>query len=232
MNYQIIKDENKLREFIKWLPELAENEKYFVSLFARKKYCEDKIKSNDKTQLKRFTSNKERLFEKIKQLECEFGSYTLRNIEAPQESLVLYINPNPRDMKKATFGLMKKCIDLLQTNGNGYNVHAEALSCIQKSKSKSHFCDFDIDTKDIDLSKLNDILPKETYDILETRGGYHLLVKTRLAPKTKWHVAIREAFEVDQVGDQLIPVCGCYQGGYVPRFIPNTFEKSKERGQI
>jgi len=219
MNYEIIKDETRLRNFIDWLPVLEENEKYFISLFARKKYCEAKIKSNDKTQLKRFTSNKERLFEKIKQLECEIGSYTLRNIAAPQESLVLYINPNPRDMKKATFGLIKKCIDLLQTDGNGYNVHAEALSCIQKSKSKSHFCDFDVDTKDIDLNKLNDILPKEAYSIIETRGGYHILVKTRLAPKTKWHIAIREAFNVDNIGDQLIPVCGCYQGGFIPRLL-------------
>lgn len=220
MNYHIIKDEDKLKEFIDWLPELEVNEKYYVSLFARKKYCEKKIKSNDKTQLKRFTSNKDRLFEKIKQLECEVGGYSLRNgIIAPQESLVLYINPNPRDMKKATFGLMKKCVDLLQSDGNGYNIHAEVLSCIQKSKSKSHFCDFDIDTKNIDLSKLSDILPPNSYKILETRGGYHILVNTRLAPKTKWHLAIRETFNVDQIGDQLIPVCGCYQGGFVPRFV-------------
>ncbi|MFW6220032.1 MAG: hypothetical protein ACOC33_04255, partial [bacterium] len=162
MNYQIIVNEDQLRNFINWLPDLGENEKYFVSLFARKKYYNALIKSNDKTQLKRFTSNKEKLFDKIKQLECEFGSYKLRNIPAPQESLVLYINPNPRDMKKATFGLIKKCIDLIECGGNGYNIHAEALSCIQRSKSKSHFCDFDIDSKDIDLKKMEDILPKET----------------------------------------------------------------------
>ena len=224
MNYQIIKDEQKLREFIDWLPELEENEKYFVSLFARKKYCPDKIKSNDKTQLKRFTSNKEKLFDKIKQLECEVGSYMLRDIPAPQESLVLYINPNPRDMKKATFGLMKKCVDLIESNGNGYNIHAEALSCIQRSKSKSHFCDFDIDTKDINLYDLGHILPENTYNILETRGGYHLLVNTRVAPKTKWHLKIRETFNVDQVGDQLIPVPGCTQGGFIPKFVEKEYK--------
>ena len=41
MNYKIVENEKQLKEFIDWLPELEENEKYFVSLFARKKYCED-----------------------------------------------------------------------------------------------------------------------------------------------------------------------------------------------
>lgn len=221
MNYEIIRDEKKLREFIEWLPELNENEKYFVCLFARKKYCKDKIKSNDKTQLKRFVSNKEKLFDKIKQLECAVGSYKLKTIDAPPESLVLYINPNPRDMKKAAFHLVRKCMDLMQSNDRYFNIHAEALSCIQRSKSKSYFCDFDIDSKDIDLNKLNDILPREAYNIIETRGGYHLLVKTRVAPKTKWHVDIRKIFNVDQVGDQLIPVCGCCQGDFMPKLLNN-----------
>ena len=83
MNYKIITNEKKLRDFIEWLPNLEPNEKYYVSLFARKKYSSD-IKSNDKTQLKRFVSDKERMFDKIKQLECEVGAYKLK--DAPQES--------------------------------------------------------------------------------------------------------------------------------------------------
>jgi hypothetical protein len=37
MNYQIIADSVALQNFINWLPELRDNEKYYVTLFARKK---------------------------------------------------------------------------------------------------------------------------------------------------------------------------------------------------
>jgi len=218
MNYKIISNEQKLKDFINWLPELETHEKYYVTLFARKKYS-DKIKSNDKTQIKRFVSNKERLFGKIKQLECVVGSYKLKDQDVPQDSLVLYINPNPRDMRKASFKMAKNVIDLLQSEKN-FNIHAEALSCIQQSKSKSHFCDFDIDDKAADVSKMDEILPNNCFDVLETRGGYHILVNTRIAPKEiKWHKLINDAFNVDQIGDQLIPVVGCVQGDFNPDWV-------------
>ena len=219
MNYTIIKDEKKLKDFIDWLPELKTNEKYYLSLFARKKYSSD-IKSNDKAQLKRFVTDKSRMFDKIRQLECKIGSYKLKETGVPQESLALYINPNPRDMMKATFQMAKKAIDLIENQSQNYNIHAEALSCIQKSKSKSYFCDFDIDDVDADISKMKEILPSASYNILKTRGGYHILVNTSLAPKNiEWHKKIRQTFTIDQIGDQLIPIVGCVQGDYVPQWV-------------
>lgn len=219
MNYKIIRNEKQLKGFIDWLPELEKHEKYFLALFARKKYSENKNISSDKSQLKRFVAHKGNMFDKIKQLECEIGNYKINGVEAPEESLALYINPNPRDMKKATYHMIKNCVDLLQSENN-YNVQAEALSCIQRSKSKSHFCDFDVDIKSADVSKIKNILPPETYSLVETGGGYHILVKTRLAPKTRWHSDIKNTFDVDNIGDQLLPVPGCTQGAFIPVLIP------------
>lgn len=234
--YKIINDEEALVEFIQWLPDLQENEKFYLSLFARKKYCPDLIKSNDKTQLKRFTATKENMLDKIKQLEIPLGRWKLREIEAPQESLVLYIMPNPRCMKKATKMMGKHCWDL--DRSNNFNLHAEATSCIQKSKSRACFVDFDIDTKEnIDLTTLSMITKKRSYDVIETRGGFHILVKPDIATqiaKTQrtvipelntnnypenWHKAITDMFNVDQSGDMMIPVIGCCQSDFTPKFI-------------
>jgi len=221
MNYQIISNKEKLLKFIDWLPELEANEKYYCCLFARKKYCADQIKSNDKTQLKRFLSDKTRLYQKIKQLEVPLGAYQLKDIAAPQESLALYINPNPRNLKKATFDGIIKLTQLLKNDNKNFNPHAELLSIIQKTISRKIYLDFDVDFKDFDFDKLKDIINLSCMDIVETRGGYHLLVKLAEIEKVykKTFYQKISALGVDQTGDQLLPVPGCVQGGFVPRFI-------------
>ncbi len=87
---RIIADQDKVNEFIDWLPRLEENEMFYTSLFARSKY-HDSV-SADKQQLKRFTSNKEWLLSKIIQSQSIFGSYCNKNGTAiPQEAIAIYI---------------------------------------------------------------------------------------------------------------------------------------------
>lgn len=221
MNYKIITDEQRLKDFIEWLPDLEDHEKFYCCLFARKKYCDDQLKSSDKSQLKRFLSNKERLYEKIKQLEVELGAYQLKSGEAPQQSLALYINPNPRDLKKATYDSIIELTQLLKKDNKNFNPHAEVLSCIQRSTSRKIYLDFDVDTKDFDFDQLYQVINKSCLRILETRGGFHVLVKLDdIEPeykKTFYNKIV--ALGVDQTGDQLLPVAGCIQGGFTPNFL-------------
>ncbi|MCI5055774.1 MAG: hypothetical protein MRY83_06675 [Flavobacteriales bacterium] len=220
-HYNVIIDNNKLLEFIEWLPDLAENEKFYCCLFARKKYSDGKITSNDKGQLKRFLSDKKRLFEKIKQLEAPVGSYTIRGESVPQESLALYINPNPRDLKKASFDSIIKLTDLLQKDQKGYNPHAEVLSCVQRATSRQVYLDFDVDSKTFDFSGLKAAINTSCLTILQTRGGFHILVKVdEIEPEYKKGFYNKiVALGVDQSGDQLLPIPGCVQGGFSPEFI-------------
>lgn len=238
--YKIIADIGEFNKFLDWLPDLQENEKFYCCLFARKKYAPELIHSNDKTQLKRFLATKENLYQKILQLEIPVGRYFLKSHTAPQESLVLYINPNPRDMVKATRMLGKKCWDLV-LNSN-FNIHQEAMSCIQQSYSRKIYLDFDIDEEDVDFSVLRDIFPEplyrnyEVYNIVKTRGGYHLLINTTTATMlikhhngrgghkydTNWYKKIVTSFNIDthgDKGDRLLPVPGTFQGGHKVKFV-------------
>ncbi len=227
MNYQIIADEVALLDFVNWLPELSENETFLVALFARKKYSNGTIKSNNQTQLRRFSSKKDRLIDNIRQLELPVGAWKMKQEIAPQEALALYISLNPRCMRKATELMGKKCWDLM--NSQNYNLQSEALSCIQKSKSRTVYVDFDIDDKEIDIDELwlDSEVGKGNYKIVETRGGYHVLVQPDKASNyrkstfndDRWYQLIQEKYPVDQAGDQLIPVVGAYQGGFIPKFV-------------
>lgn len=236
MNYEIVKDVKLLQEFIDWLPELKSTEKYYLCLFARSKYTKDAqgvnglphIKS-DKAQLKRFTSDKLRMFEKIKQLEIAVGWYRQKELIVPQEALALYITPNPREMWKASINSMVKLANCIRDQNILLNPHQEVLSEIQRTKSRTCWIDFDID---IDFQKyspeenmvvveeIKSYINPEAVVWLKTRGGYHVLVnpeKVAAEYKNSFYQNISRC--ADQSGDNMIPVPGCYQGGFVPHFV-------------
>lgn len=226
MNYKIIMDTDALQFFIdNVLKDLKEDECFYCSLFARKKYSPEMIWSNDKTQLKRFTATKSNLMHKIQQLEIQTGSYILGDRIAPQESLVLYIHPNPRSQKKAATILLKKLADLIGDDAKGYNVHQEALSAIQKATGKRYYIDFDFD---IDKSKIPEIRDKISYfvnreavTLIETRGGLHVLIETSKVTESfvKTFYQNISSLGSDVQGDCMLPVPGCMQGGFVPKII-------------
>ena len=221
MNYEIIKDKEALLDFINWLPELEENEKYYCSLFSRKKYATKSMLKSDKAQLKRFLTDKERMYNKIEQLEIKKGAYVLYGEVIEQESLAFYINPNPRSLEKATYNSLIDLSKLLRDQKRSLNPHAEVMSCIQRSVGRKIYLDFDIDYKPFDTKQLDQFINHDCVEILETRGGYHILVRVKDIKqeyKSTFYNDIM-SLNVDQTGDQMMPVPGCTQGGFVPKFI-------------
>lgn len=240
--YKIIANIDEFITFLDWLPDLQENEKFYCCLFARKKYAPVlKDAGGDKAQLKRFTATKENLLYKIRQLEIPLGRYKIKNIEVPDNSLVLYLNPNPRSMIKANEKMGPHCWSL--TKSNGFDLAQEAMSMIQQSCSRRVFKDLDIDTKDIDLHKLKLVFPTpefkgvSVYSIVETNGGYHILVNTKAADAsikhynalsgtspytTMWYKVIERLYPLDKhndKSDRLLPVPGTFQGGHIVKFV-------------
>lgn len=240
MNYQIITDSEGLLAFIEWLPELQPGETFYLCLFARSKYCKGiaHIKS-DKAQLKRFTSDKERLFNKIQQLECPIGSYLTKGVGtglvvAPQESMALYITINPRNIIHATKEAVSKLQQLSWQPYNGYNPHSEVMSEIQKAKSKTRFVSFDYDVSDKQSFRdggfpyhLYSCINEEAITVVETRGGFHLIIEPEKVHENytrTWYNDIAKdlsIFSSDKrnKGDIMLPVPGTYQGGFTPRII-------------
>lgn len=227
MTYKIIQDEVILDQFIDWLPELEPNEVFYACLFARKKYAPDLVQSSDKTQLKRFLAKKSTLKDKIRQLECPVGSYVLKGRPVPQESLVLYLNPNPRNVVKATYAGIKELVDLLQNKATDFNPVQEMMSCVQRSKGRTVWFDVDIDecdpaVLDETIGRVHSSINPDCLTFVKTRGGVHCLVEVNKIEKQyakTWHKDICSLPNVDQTSDQLLPVPGCCQGGFIPHFI-------------
>jgi hypothetical protein len=234
MNYKIILDEKVLKDFIDWLPDLNPGEAFCVCLFARSKYCKNvQHISSDKQQLKRFTSSKEFLFEKIQQLEVPLGTYYQKHISLPQEALAVYISPNPRSYEKAAKNSLKKFADLVTRPYSNYNPHQEVLSEIQTACSRKIFFDFDFDIPQDypgydsklmydKINQIKSIVNEDSCNFLVTRGGFHLLIKLAKIEKKyekTWYKEITSMGDLDIRGDNLIPICGCYQGGFSPFFI-------------
>jgi hypothetical protein len=227
MNYSIIRDQQLLQEFIDWLPDLQRHETFYVSLLARNKYCQNRSDlSADKAQLKRFTSSKEFLFDKIQQLECALGSYKQNGKPIPPESLAIYINPNPRDMEKATKNSLIHFAELITHPYAGYNPHQEVLSELQRCCSRKVYFDLDFDHVEPDeiLQEIPDSINRDCLHVLKTRGGFHLMVELAKIEKQfekSWYAKLTSLEGCDIKGDNLIPIPGCTQGEFVPHFTFN-----------
>lgn len=234
--YKIVQDEDELQRFISKLPDLTKDEKYYVTLFARKKYTSDTRFKSDKAQIKRLTVNKQDLFNELKKLEVAKGLYVFDGVEIPQEILAVYMNPNPRSMSRSTLEMLSRTADKIKNGQPLGNPKSEAMNCIQVTASRKVFFDIDIDIKPgeklspnelISWISSNDIINLYALQAIHTRGGYHVLVELDLiAPEytKRWYQGFTKKYEnikfdVMMNSDNLIPIPGCVQGGAVPRYL-------------
>lgn len=145
--------------------------------------------------------------------------------------MALYITINPRSFTKANTASVRKLLDLALQPYNGFHPHQEVMSEIQKAKSRSEFVSFDFDcSKEIFINALYDmknIINQGALQVVETRGGFHAIVKPKLVEepfKKKWYQQMRGLLseyssDNDNAGDIMLPIPGTYQGGFTPKFL-------------
>lgn len=137
----------------------------------------------------------------------------------PEEMLVLYISPNPRDLIKATKSSLKDFADLITKPYSGYNPQSTALSNIQASGGKNHYFDMDFDVSDDKVEETKLLIEQQVnpdaLTFVRTYGGFHVLIKLDSIEKTynnSWYKAISGIEGCDVKGtDGLLPVVGCVQ---------------------
>ena len=100
------------------------------------------------------------------------------------------------------------------------------MSCIQTSYSRKVYFDFDFDNVDVydikDKIITDNIINIDCCNFLQTRGGFHLLIKLNKIDKQylkSWYKSIMSLEYLDVRGDNLIPIPGCTQGEFMPYFI-------------
>ena len=193
----MIIDKNQFDRFIEILPELKNDEIYFISLSARKKYLTEEERvyySLGRTEMfgRTLVKSKDNFYYAMKKLKSILEyKYTKNHKKIPVESLVVYININPSSMIKASemfineinkelFQILQASQNKKQVNYKGFlNMERKLMNCIQKSKSTRHFIDIDIDSNDPSyVTKLKELLTKANiiHYIIKTQGGWHVLI--------------------------------------------------------
>jgi hypothetical protein len=237
-SYEFLKDEEELKKFhATILPELGQDEVFYLMLGARRKYLTDEEKEiyncNGTDMIRRVTvrSNKfEELRDKILDFCVPEGRYKDKNgLSLPLHSFTLYITPNPRDARRASVGIVQKITEGLLNPNTPLKLENMMLSEIHKYSTNKVWIDLDVDPKgDDDLDKtietLHSFLGETERTTVKTRSGAHMLVrKSTLDPKVKnsFYMNIKKLSdsmegEVEFKGDTMLPVPGCSQGGKMP----------------
>jgi hypothetical protein len=210
-----------LDDFINWLPILEKSEIYMLFLLARKKYAP--FLKSDKAQLKRVLATKDRIKEKIRQMEISYGGYKVDGQVVPQEALAVYITPNPRSLTRAMKQLAKQLVEC-GFEGRVLNPVSEALTAVHQNLGTTYFKDFDYDHVSFeDLKpKVEKSINLSAVNFLKTNGGYHVLVtleKIEQQYAKSWFLNLTRIKGCDVRGDNLIPIPGCIQGNFTPYFI-------------
>lgn len=229
--YELIFSYEKLEEFIDILPDEKDGEQFYITLFARKKYDTSGLLKCDKNCVKRVTAKKKDIIQKIEQMEVGIGVYTYEEKAIPEETLALYISPNPRSFHLGGVATLKQLVSELAEGRIKKNPHTTALNHIQTSSENKVYFDVDVDflkSDDLESFKtaISDFINLDCCTFIQTRGGYHVLVKLaqiKAEFQKRWYQGFSGlkfgGVAIMMNSDGLIPIVGCRQSDYMPKLV-------------
>lgn len=205
----LIQDRNELDKFVNLLPDLINEEVYFLSCSARNKYLDEQERKEYKLQRTEMFSrevarDKEGIYKALRKMEVSLQYRKTGNgKDIPSKCLVVYMNINPSSMMKAYIDFQKRInveveqIIMSFKNGNQPNYERmlrlpqQLNNSIQVSQSRKYFIDIDIDLYDVKYKNmLIDIIKEfvgdnaflEKLNFISTKSGLHLLIKKEDIP--------------------------------------------------
>lgn len=247
----LLKDENEFGKFISILPEIKDDELFFISLSARNKYLKQEEREKldlGKTEMFGRTTarDKEGLRYALKKLESVLSYRRTRNGSIiPEECLVVYININPSSTIRAFQNFKKEMENAFteaffaekQEKKPNYthfqNIEKNLLNNIQKSRSRKEFIDIDFDVENLRLvSSFENFLnknrfPTEHWFIIQTQGGYHVLLRKDYLEKLNIWNKVQELDkeakktngEVIINKNEMVPLPGTHQAGKLVKVL-------------
>ena len=121
------------------------------------------------------------------------GPLLQRETQYQKNSLALYITTNPRNLKTAGCNLLAEMAKKIARGDMNFNPHSESMTQIHKAKSRTCFVTFDVDDKERNdiqlLAECKEVVGSRAVSIIETRGGYHVLIKPDqiITGNRKWY---------------------------------------------
>lgn len=222
-NYRLIRDLDKLRYFVDILPELdGKGEVYLIRLIVRSK-CVSRI-DQDRDIKREVVYKKSDIISVIEQMECREGLY----MGLSSDELGVYITLNPRDLGLcvrnnflATGNLIGRVdinpIDILYNNLRFSGI---------RSRMEYFDCDFDrvSDKREQIIEMGRGLINFDCVKVLYTMNGLHFLIRVLdidLGRYPEWRrdISLLPGYDGSGIsGDNMIPVVGCTQFGYIPHF--------------
>jgi hypothetical protein len=241
--YKFIYSEEEMHKFFDIiLPPLTDNEVYFISLSARKKYLQENSKSildgsSEMFERKLIEKKDWNLFLRtIKRYECNDGAYmSLEGEMYPNDAMIVYLNFNPCDVIKAyeefIMDSTKNMMSLALGRGSSPDyfkrIQHNLMTAMHHSRGTKHYVDLDVDffegTKNEESLKiiLNVLREKNVqFFVVETHGGYHILMKTETIHFNYMEIMKEIQLSSTKIQDimnnstGMVPLCGTLQAGF------------------